>query len=39
MKDLKRRDFLKYAGAGVATIVVGCGGNGSAFDPSPRGRS
>lgn len=47
MRDLSRRDFLRYAGAGVATIVVGCGrGGGGAqggpvvpgpdpFDPGP----
>jgi len=28
MKELKRRDFLKYASWGVATLVVGCGGGG-----------
>lgn len=37
MRDLGRRAFLKYAGAGVATIVVGCGSSGGdpAIDPGP----
>jgi FtsP/CotA-like multicopper oxidase with cupredoxin domain len=41
MKDLKRRDFLKYAGAGAATIVVGCnsgsggGDSGGGGNPGP----
>ena len=32
MKDFKRRDFLKYAGAGVATILVGCNSNSNGDD-------
>lgn len=32
MKEMRRRDFLRYAGAGIATLVVGCGGNGGGGD-------
>ena len=28
MRELKRRDFIKYSGWGLATIIVGCGGGG-----------
>lgn len=37
MKDLRRRDFLKYAGMGVATLVVGCGGGGGGGGAAPPG--
>ncbi len=30
MKELRRRDFLRYSGYGLATILVGCGGGGAA---------
>ncbi len=29
MKPLKRRDFLKYAGAGLSTIIIGCSNSSS----------
>jgi FtsP/CotA-like multicopper oxidase with cupredoxin domain len=35
MKGLRRRDFLKYAGAGLATIVIGCDGGGGGTTPPP----
>jgi FtsP/CotA-like multicopper oxidase with cupredoxin domain len=39
MKKINRRDFLRYTGMGLATIVVGCsgggGGNGGDDTPSP----
>ena len=35
MREIKRRDFLKYAGVGLATIVVGCGGGGGGDNGTP----
>jgi|GEM_PF-844151 len=37
MRDLRRRDFLRYAGMGVATLVVGCGGGGGGGGAAPPG--
>jgi hypothetical protein len=38
MKKINRRDFLRYAGMGLATIVVGCsGGGGGGGDDTPPG--